>query len=46
MAAGGGGDGAAVGKVERNDEDRQTRDTRCNGDGYFGITRPYALPRA
>jgi len=18
----------------------------CNGDGYFGVTRPYALPRA
>jgi hypothetical protein len=21
-------------------------DTRCNEDGYFGVTRPYALPRA
>ena len=27
------------------EEDRWTLDTRCNGGGYVGITRPYALPR-
>ena len=28
------------------EEDRRLADTRCNGDGYFGVTRPYAFPRA
>ena len=37
---GGGGEGG------RSGEEGLDRDTRCYVDGYFGVTRPYALPRA
>jgi len=37
---GGGGEGG------RRGEEGLDRDTRCYVDGYFGVTRPCALPRA
>ena len=35
-----------VAEAMGRDRNQRRADTRCYVDGYFGVTRPYALPRA